>query len=104
MLRSPASLGCSLCLNEWMLRSAYVLCFFPVLVSLAPSRLQDTSSPVDIQVHADQADGTIPAVWSFFGYDEPNHTYAPNGKKLLGELSTLGPAPVASKSLSYRQV
>lgn len=78
--------------------------FSPVLVSLAPSRLQDTSSPVDIQVHADQADGTIPAVWSFFGYDEPNHTYAPNGKKLLGELSTLGPAPVASKSLSYRQV
>ena len=32
--------------------------------------------------------------WSFFGYDEPNYTYAPNGRKLLGELSALSPAPV----------
>jgi len=26
-------------------------------------------------------------LWSYFGYDEPNYTYAPNGKKLLGELA-----------------
>jgi xylan 1,4-beta-xylosidase len=45
-------------------------------------------------VQADHSDGVLPSVWSFFGYDEPNYTYAPNGKKLLGELSTLSPAPV----------
>ena len=28
-------------------------------------------------------------IWNYFGYDEPNYTYAPNGKKLLGELAAL---------------
>lgn len=49
---------------------------------------------VNIRVHADQSDGRIAPIWSFFGYDEPNYTYAPNGRTLLGELSTLSPAPV----------
>jgi xylan 1,4-beta-xylosidase len=49
---------------------------------------------VNIRVHADQSDGRIAPIWSFFGYDEPNYTYAPNGRKLLDELSTLSPAPV----------
>ncbi len=40
-----------------------------------------------------KSQGAISPVWSFFGYDEPNYTYAPNGKKLLGELSALSPAP-----------
>ena len=47
-----------------------------------------------ISVHADQSDGRLAPIWSFFGYDEPNYTYAPNGKKLLAELSALSPAPV----------
>jgi xylan 1,4-beta-xylosidase len=33
-------------------------------------------------------------IWNYFGYDEPNYTYAPNGKKLLSELAALSPAPV----------
>ncbi len=33
-------------------------------------------------------------IWNYFGYDEPNYTYTPNGKKLLGELAALSPAPV----------
>jgi xylan 1,4-beta-xylosidase len=36
----------------------------------------------------------MPPVWNYFGYDEPNYTYAPNGKKLLSELAALSPAPV----------
>jgi len=32
-------------------------------------------------------------VWNFFGYDEPNYTYAPNGKKLLGEIAGLSSKP-----------
>ena len=34
------------------------------------------------------------SVWTYFGYDEPNYTYAPNGRKLISELSALSPTPV----------
>ncbi len=36
---------------------------------------------------------TFPPVWNFFGYDEPNYTYAANGTKLLREIATLSPTP-----------
>ena len=65
-----------------------------VLVMSAPSSSQTGTKSVGIRVHADQPDGTLPPVWSFFGYDEPNYTYAPNGRKLLGELAALTTAPV----------
>jgi xylan 1,4-beta-xylosidase len=47
-----------------------------------------------IQVDLNQSAGAFPPVWNYFGYDEPNYTYAPNGKKLLAELAELSPAPV----------
>ena len=49
-----------------------------------------------VTVHVDAASdlGTFAPVWNYFGYDEPNYTYAPNGKKLLGELSRLDGSPV----------
>ena len=65
-----------------------------VLVMSAPSSSQTGTKSVGIRVHADQPDGPLPPVWSFFGYDEPNYTYAPNGRKLLGELAALTTAPV----------
>jgi xylan 1,4-beta-xylosidase len=49
---------------------------------------------VTIQVHASQPTGPYAPVWNFFGADEPNYLYAPNGKKLLNELSALSPVPV----------
>ena len=55
---------------------------------------QQTAPNVNIQIHADQPDGLLPPIWNYFGYDEPNYTYAPNGKKLLGELAALSPVPV----------
>jgi len=55
---------------------------------------QRTPPSVSVQVFADQPDGTLPAVWNYFGYDEPNYTYAPNGQKLLTELAALSPVPV----------
>lgn len=54
---------------------------------------QQTAPDVNILVYADQSDGSLPPIWSYFGYDEPNYTYAPNGKKLLGELAALSPVP-----------
>lgn len=48
---------------------------------------------VSIQVHADQPEGSLKPIWNYFGYDEPNYTYAPNGRKLLRELAALSPDP-----------
>jgi xylan 1,4-beta-xylosidase len=66
------------------------------LVALGAARCgaQEPAPNVRIQVHADQPDGSLPPIWNYFGYDEPNYTYAPNGKKLLGELAALSPVPV----------
>jgi xylan 1,4-beta-xylosidase len=55
---------------------------------------QQTSDHVSIQVHFNQSEGPLSPIWNYFGYDEPNYTYAPNGKKLLGELAALHAAPV----------
>jgi xylan 1,4-beta-xylosidase len=55
---------------------------------------QQTPEPVKIQVQFDQAEGSLSPVWNYFGYDEPNYTYAENGKKLLGELAGLDASPV----------
>lgn len=55
---------------------------------------QQIAPDVNIQVHADQSDGPLLPIWNYFGYDEPNYTYATNGKKLLGELAALSPVPV----------
>jgi xylan 1,4-beta-xylosidase len=71
-----------------------VLIFAFLLFGPVVSVGQQTAPDVNIQVHADQPDGRLPPIWNYFGYDEPNYTYAPNGKKLLGELATLSPVPV----------
>jgi len=47
-----------------------------------------------VRVDAASTRGPFRPVWAFFGYDEPNYTYAPNGRKLLSELAALSPAPV----------
>ena len=57
-------------------------------------RAQQAPDSVQIQVFADQPDGALPPIWNYFGYDEPNYTYAPNGERLLHELGALSPEPV----------
>jgi len=58
------------------------------------SSAQQAPDSVAIHVRADQSEGAFRPIWNYFGYDEPNYTYAPNGKKLLGELAALSSAPV----------
>ena len=70
--------------------SATALC----LLWTPPSFAQQAPDSVTIHVHADQSAGALRPIWNYFGYDEPNYTYAPNGQKLLGELSALSAAPV----------
>jgi xylan 1,4-beta-xylosidase len=64
-----------------------------VLLLLTSCQAGDSPGLVSIHVHADHAQGAFPPVWNFFGYDEPNYTYAPNGKKLLKEIGQLSPVP-----------
>ncbi len=64
-----------------------------VLLSLlaAAAFAQD---PVVIRVDASARLGLFKPIYSYFGYDEPNYTYTDNGRKLVGELAALSPAPV----------
>jgi xylan 1,4-beta-xylosidase len=71
--------------RAWTLALVFLL--FPV------SRVQQRPETVSIRVHADQSDGAMRPIWNYWGYDEPNYTYAANGKKLLGELAALSPVP-----------
>lgn len=60
--------------------------------SSAPA--EENPRAVSVQVDYGKVEGAFPPVWRFFGYDEPNYTYAANGKKLLEELTTLSRQPV----------
>src|SRR5882724_3480132 len=78
-------------LSRWRTAAWLMMC----CIFAAAARGQNTAEvPVQIQVDAGTSEGPVRPVWSFFGYDEPNYTYAENGKKLLGELSGLSAAPV----------
>src|SRR6476646_3174490 len=64
-----------------------------LLASASALQAQAASGTISIQVHADHVTGSLQPVWNFFGYDEPNYTYATNGKKLLDEIGGLGSTP-----------
>ncbi|HUJ30910.1 MAG TPA: hypothetical protein VLY23_06485 [Candidatus Acidoferrum sp.] len=49
---------------------------------------------VTVRIGAASDLGPLRSVWSYFGYDEPNYTYAPHGRELISELAALGPVPV----------
>jgi xylan 1,4-beta-xylosidase len=75
----------------------FALTVFLLSLIVPAARAQDAETAniqgVNIKVFADQPAGALAPIWNYFGYDEPNYTYAPNGKKLLGELAALGPKP-----------
>src|SRR5579871_6001825 len=52
------------------------------------------SLPVSIRVEAARRLGPYRPVWNWFGYDEPNYTTMPNGRRLLGDLARLHGGPV----------
>jgi xylan 1,4-beta-xylosidase len=53
-----------------------------------------TPLDVRIDVHADRRTGPYRANWNWVGYDEPNYTYTPDGKKLLRHLAELTDGPM----------
>jgi xylan 1,4-beta-xylosidase len=77
------------------LRNGWPTILFSSVLSFLTIQLSwpQVSPGVSIQVKFDQSAGPISPVWNYFGYDEPNYTYAPNGRKLLRELAALDTAP-----------
>src|SRR5258705_219554 len=63
-----------------------------LLLALVASQSQDDR--VTIRVHGGDRRAPMTQMWAFYGYDEPNYTYTPNGKKLLAELAALSPVAV----------
>ena len=65
-------------------------CLLEVFISVSVTTSAVAQQPaVSVEVDAGASQGELRPVWSFFGYDEPNYTYAPNGEKLLKELRAL---------------
>jgi xylan 1,4-beta-xylosidase len=77
---------------------AISISFLPWLMEDLPWAKQHLArrrcNPVSLSVDAAMPAGKTARPWAFFGYDEPNYTYSPNGKKLLRELKQLSPVPV----------
>ena len=69
------------------------VCFALVLLLISSFVSGQKAEPATIHVQFDHPQGALPPVWNFFGYDEPNYTYAPNGKKLLGEIAEISSKP-----------
>jgi xylan 1,4-beta-xylosidase len=59
-----------------------------------PEVPQAPSTPVEIHVDAKDAHGPLRPIWTFFGNDEPNYVYMPDGEKLLGELEAASQVPI----------
>ena len=62
------------------------------LLLIATLTIAAPAQTVKMQVDAAHPGVPYRAVWNYFGADEPNYTYAPDGTQLLGELSQMDPA------------
>lgn len=60
----------------------------------APPSSAAPAALILIDVDAAHPQGAYAPAWNFFGADEPNYVYSPNGTKLLRELAALSPTPV----------
>lgn len=77
--------------------SRWILAFSLFAAANFPAAFAQTAAPagpIHVSVHSRQPIGPYTPIWSYFGADEPNYLYAPNGQRLLQELAALSPAPV----------
>ena len=66
------------------------LCLINQVIAADSATNSPVAFPVAIQVHAGQPKGGLTPIWRFFGADEADYAYMPDGEKLLGELGQLG--------------
>ena len=75
-----------------------LLCILAVAWPLAAAATgQESGVPDDtVGIHVDlqQVTGPLQPVWAWIGYDEPNYTYMPHGRKLLSQVAAAMPVPV----------
>jgi xylan 1,4-beta-xylosidase len=71
-----------------------LLAAIALAASLPLCAAEPSASKVELTIHATQSKGPMTPIWAWFGYDEPNYTTAPNGKKLLDDIAALSPVPV----------
>ena len=71
-----------------------VLCAGLLSLGIVAAPYSGAQANVTIRVQADAPGEVYKPVWNYFGADEPNYSYAPNGEKLLRELAALSPSPV----------
>jgi len=76
-----------------MRRMLAVACLGLAAIGLAPQQAS-RNVPVTIAVDTRAPIGPMHRFWAWFGHDEPNYTYTPNGTKLLSALQDLSPVPV----------
>ena len=69
---------------------SYLLAGICTILAAAGS-VRGQNAPVTIRVNTGTSIGDYKPDWNFFGADEPNYTYAPDGTKLLKELSRIEP-------------
>jgi xylan 1,4-beta-xylosidase len=84
-------------MRDWHRRHRPAYFFLSVIFSFLICQFcwpQEIAQSINIQVRYDQSEGSLSPVWNYFGYDEPNYTYAPNGRKLLVELAAANAVPV----------
>lgn len=74
------------------IRTFITTCCFTLLLlgDVKPCHSQE-AFPVEIQVDASKDLGPLRQIWRFFGADEPNYAYMPDGRKLIAELGELRP-------------
>jgi xylan 1,4-beta-xylosidase len=80
-----------------MIRMVAVACLGLTALSLPSGQpASGALEPGAVAIHVDTATtiGPMYPFWAWFGHDEPNYTYTPNGKKLLSALQDLSPVPV----------
>jgi xylan 1,4-beta-xylosidase len=76
-----------------MLRTVRLVALCLMAFGLAGGSAQQ-NGPVTIAVDTAVKKGAFTPFWAWFGHDEPNYTYTPNGKKLLSALQAASPVPV----------
>jgi len=68
-----------------------------VIFMLMPWMLH-AQQAITIRVNVAEVQGAFKPVWAYFGHDEPNYTYSPEGRELLAKLASLSPYPVHDRT------
>jgi xylan 1,4-beta-xylosidase len=76
------------------IRHLALLCAAAICLGQTGTQQLTPSGPVEIEVHTAKPAGPYIPIWNYFGADEPNYLYTPNGRRLLGELAALSSVPV----------